>query len=352
MPSPAPVIRSVIEIHFEEASCCFEDLTATDETSPALQEYQKDLNKRLIANLEGLILAKEYSWSLCEVCLASEDIPPSEQFVVAFLAFDFNDIAYVKAILKTAFNTSAHLRATSAALNWRSWQDCRFWATQFAQSNDINRKTLAISAFNSHQQQAPLSVSSLTASVLKQNNNIALDFLLSEVITQANIEVIPVLKTSLSTELTNRNFSLICKCITLGDKSAIDLLLPFINQDNTNQEDAVAIAFKVLGESQLAQWFELLKKQKNATRLLLIAIGVTGNEQFILWVVEQMNFPEFSRLAGKTFSQLTNINLDEKGWTIDDSRLDKAWLEVDIDETLDWPDKSKIQEYTSLHYNH
>lgn len=42
--------------------------------------------------------------------------------------------------------------------------------------------------------------------------------------------------------------------------------------------------------------------------LLLITIATMGDRQDRDWVITQMDYPEYARLAGKTYSLLTGID--------------------------------------------
>jgi len=344
--APVQVIRNVINSHFEEASGCYPDLIATA-NSKALSRYRRELHQRLMANLEGLLLSGDYAWPLCRQYLETEDINVGEHFVIAFLAFELNDIRYVKSMLEHAFTDAVFFRATSDALCWRPWQKCRFWATQFIRSGEINDQLLGFQAFRYHQQQAPLALPALIEHTFNNGKHQgARNFLLNEVITPQDIEKdqaqLTLLGSYITDELTPGNFNLLCKYISLGGIEVISQLQPYMFRENINQENAVAFAFSHISEPRTSQWFDLLKGQKNAIRLLLVAIGAMADEQYLDWVLAQMDSPEHARLAGKTFSLLTGIDLNEKGWTLNSAGLDELWLESDLDDALDWPDKAKI----------
>ncbi|WP_281557385.1 hypothetical protein [Thalassomonas sp. RHCl1] len=339
--TPSSVIKSVIDSHFDEASDCYTDLLAT-ENSPQFARYRHELHQRLMANLEGLMLSGDYGWSLCQQSLENEANSASEHFIVAFLAFEFNDIRYVKNMLGNAFIDSSFFKATSNALCWRSWKKAQFWASQFSQSEKINDRLLGLQAFRYHQQQAPLSLKTAVETCFNSQHKVARDFLLTNVITDKETELLPVLTPFISNELNAGNFNLICKCISLQGVQLIDRLLPFISQENSNQEAAVAFVFSRIAVPKRCQWLNYLKAHPNDIRLLLIAIGAMADSQYLDWVIKQMDSPEYARLAGKTFSLLTGIDLNERGWVLNDASLDQAWLAYDFDETLDWPDKSQV----------
>ncbi|WDE09508.1 hypothetical protein [Thalassomonas haliotis] len=335
------MIKNVIDSHFDEANDCYTDLLATD-NSRQFALYRHRQHQRLMANLEGLVLSGDYGWSLCRECLKSDAISAGEHFVIAFLAFELNDIPCVKDMLGNAFANRDFFKATSDALCWRNWQQAQFWASQFSRSETINAQLLGLQAFRYHQKQAPLSLAKAVETSFNGRQQAALDFLLSDVITDKDIELLPVLTPFITGDLSAGNFTLICKCINLQGFHLFDRLQPFISRENINQEKAVAFVFSRITEPKRSQWLNLLKARPNAIRLLLIAIGAMAESRYLDWVIKQMDDPEHARLAGKTFSLLTGIDLDEKGWLLNDAGLDPAWLAYDFDEALDWPDKSQI----------
>ncbi|WDE02884.1 hypothetical protein SG34_015680 [Thalassomonas viridans] len=345
---PAGLIKSVINSHFDEASDCYADLSATPDL-PELTGYRHKLHQRLMANLEGLLLSRDYAWTLCRDHIEN-GTSAEEHFVIAFLAFEINDIPHVKTMLARAFASSHFFKATSDALCWCSWQKAKFWAEQFSQSKEINDRLLGLKAFRYHQKKSPLSLPIVIKGIFSRPQACAQNFLLTEVITDKDKALLPVLTSFITDNLTPDNFELICKCITLGHED-INLLLPFINKENSRQENAVIFAFRRITEPRKSQWFNQLKVRPNAVRLLLIAIGAMADETCLDWVVAQMDYPEYARLAGQSFSLITGIDLDKRGWVLNDAQMDQAWLAYDFDETLDWPDKVKITAWLTSYRN-
>ncbi len=83
-------------------------------------------------------------------------------------------------------------------------------------------------------------------------------------------------------------------------------------------------------------------------RWVLLAIGAMNEKLLLPMVVKQMEHPELSRVAGKVFSQLTGIDLREKGWLLSDDAMDQQWLELEGDEDLEWPDVIQIKKAMNL----
>ena len=64
--APVPVLKNVINSHFDEANDYYLDFIATEKTREDLVRYRREVHQRLIAPLEGLVLSGDYCWMLCQ----------------------------------------------------------------------------------------------------------------------------------------------------------------------------------------------------------------------------------------------------------------------------------------------
>lgn len=98
-------------------------------------------------------------------------------------------------------------------------------------------------------------------------------------------------------------------------------------------------------------WQKELAQSPDTIRLAVIGAGVIGDPVLITWLIEQMNIPELSRVAGEAFTMITGVDIayedleDEwpEGFEAGPSESpEDEDVEMDTDEDLPWPNPELI----------
>ncbi len=112
----AMVNREVVEQHAEEASFLW--LQRDDAVSAPNYSLNDlaDLDERVEANIDGLRVAGQVGWEICEEALGNEE--PGEVFAAGVLAFESKDAERIQKVLDIACSAPELERALISALGW------------------------------------------------------------------------------------------------------------------------------------------------------------------------------------------------------------------------------------------
>ena len=146
--STSMVIPVVIEQHAEEAA--FHWLLR--DAAVCAPHYSLDdlakLDNRLDAHIDGLRIAGEAGWEICQEQLGWEEA--GEVFVSAVLAFESGHEARIQAVLEVGSASRELSRGLVSALGWLPYQQAETYIQQLltAESSDLRR--IGIAAYAVH----------------------------------------------------------------------------------------------------------------------------------------------------------------------------------------------------------
>jgi uncharacterized protein (TIGR02270 family) len=129
--------------------------------------------------------------------------------------------------------------------------------------------------------------------------------------------------------------------------------------DQQAGERALQLILRRLPASETQAWLlELADHGEIRARTAIIANGVLGRVDLIPWLIEQMEAPRLSRVAGEAFSMITGVDIayeDLEGeWPAgvdvgpSDDPADEN-VAMDPDENVPWPDIPKIKDWWMRH---
>ncbi|MFT7373673.1 MAG: hypothetical protein ACI9T9_002373 [Oleiphilaceae bacterium] len=340
-------IPEVINAHFDEVAYLYSEFQFEMKAIEPDSVYLKKVVTRIDANLDGLSINAAAASGYCEAALEGEDT--GEFFVAAYLAFRAGDLEKIKPLAEAAQACSQLLEAFSCGLAWHPWGLCGFWAAKFISAKQTAMAAVGLFCFNTHMKPLPIRFDSLLIRSLNEKNARELPLLLSIARKNNDVTILPLLQQhNAAEELGKMQFEILVTRLKLGDVNALPQLKPFVLAENEQREPALELAFSQLEKSEAKQWMSELNNTPDAERYLLLAVGAMNEKPLLPWVIKQMDVPKLSRIAGKVFSQLSGIDLKEKGWLLNDETMDEQWLALDGDEDLSWPDVAQIKQTMNL----
>jgi uncharacterized protein (TIGR02270 family) len=109
---------------------------------------------------------------------------------------------------------------------------------------------------------------------------------------------------------------------------------------------------KITDAPQASELLQALGRDPSSIRLLVEGAGVAGDPNSMHWLIQQMDDPKLSRLAGESFSVIAGVDLsllDLDGEPPTDFETgpndnpDDPDVSTDPDDSLPWPDSVKIK---------
>lgn len=267
-----------------------------------------ELERRIEAQLDGLMTAPDDAWELCEAALDMNQA--GEVFAASVLAFRSLDINKIQRAVEAGLASQQGFKGLTSALAWLPDRISHSWIKKFLTSKDLGHKYLAI-ATCSLRREDPRDY--LTA-ILQRDD--CLEYkplyvralrLIGELKRRDLSSVLPI---AMQSDHPDIIFWSTWSAALLGDKSAVSRLHPFTQTENPYQQKAIDLAFRALSVEDARRWIGQLAALPKQTRQVIKATAALGDPHAINWLIAQMRIPAYSRLAGEAFTYITGIDLE------------------------------------------
>lgn len=309
-----------------------------------------ELDARIDAQLNGLMVLPEESWAICEQAMALEQ--PGDIFVAAVVAFRSLDVTKIQAAVEAGLANADAIPGLISALGWLPGRLVHSWIKKFLTSKDLSHKYLAVAACSIRQENPQ----DYLSAILAREDCRAHENLYARSLQTAGelkrFDLLPHIRLAIKSDSPKVKFWALWSGVLLGDPHLAADLKPYVMQPSEFQREAINLCFRVLPSAQAYEWITELVKDPKQLRSAIAAIGVLGDPKAIDWLIGQMQEPKLSRLAGEIFSSITGIALEENNLALDalpdlteqlpGSDESEDGLEVDEDEYLPFPDVNKI----------
>jgi uncharacterized protein (TIGR02270 family) len=348
------IIEWVVEQHAEEAAFLW---TTRDRALRSANYSLKDLSgldERVEAHLDGLRVAGQFGWQLCEQALDKEE--PGRVFAAGVLAFDSGDLGRIYRVLETACLVPELERELISALGWLSYSKVERYIQELLSSErpEIRRIGIAASAVHRRDPGQPLVQAladpnhRLRARALKACGEIG------------RIGRLPAILPSVSDPDDACRFFAAWSAARLGDRSpkVINALCEIAAGHTQYAERAIGMALRVMDLQQAKAWHRQLRRDPTRLRTAAIAGGIIGDPEGGEYLIDLMDIPTIARVAGEAFSMITGVDLSdehlsgekpegfEAGPTEDPEDENVA---MDPDENLPWPVAALVAKWWNKH---
>lgn len=340
------IVESVITQHGEEAAFHWllrED--AVDAPHYSLGDLAK-LDDRLDAHLDGLRIAGDAGWKICEEQLSLEE--PGEVFAAAVLAFERGDKQRIEEVVAVGAQSLDLARGVISALGWLGFEQAEPYIQRLNDSDEPIRRRMGLAATAIHRQ--PLGQVTEEALVrargLRAVGELGQRVLLRHC--QANFDDPDA----------ECRFWGAWSAALLGDAKASRVLREIAEAGGPRAARAGGLAARRMEPGDAFQWQQQLAGDPSRQRLAVEVAGAIGDPVLIPWLMEQMSVPELARVAGEAFTTITGVDiayLDLEGeWPEGfdagpTEHPEDEEVEMDPDEDLPWPDPDLIARWWSEH---
>jgi uncharacterized protein (TIGR02270 family) len=351
-PSPSMVIPAVIAQHAEDAA--FHWLLR--DAAVCAPHYSLDdlvkLDNRLDAHIDGLRIAGDAGWKICQEQLGWEE--PGEVFVAAVLAFASGHKARIQAVLEAGSASRELSRGLVSALGWLPYQQAETYIQQLLTVESLDLHRIGIAAYAVHRRDPGYP---LTAA-LSGDDPWLRARALHAVGQLGRVDLLPLLQNNLVVDDGLCRFSAAWSATLLGDMGAIPTLQAIASLDCLYREEAVKMVLRRMDLTAAHAWRQALAHNPDTMRLAIIGAGVVGDPASIPWLIEQTAIPEMARVAGEAFTMITGVDIAyedlegewpegfEAGPTEDPEDENVA---MDPDENLPWPKPEAIHTWWRNH---
>jgi uncharacterized protein (TIGR02270 family) len=304
---------------------------------------------RLAAHIDGLRIAGEEGWKLCEAELSTEE--PGAMFAAMVGAIEEKQTKRMDELFALAESVAAMQPGLLSAFGWVSSQFLQGTVKELLSSASPFRRCVGIASYSMHRVDPGQALdASMTTSdaVLRARALRAAGEL-------GRRGLLPLCEQHLGDDDITCRFYAAWSSILLGNhKKAIGVLKLRLLAPGPFRDRAVQLALKVLPLNEGVEILKTLASDPSCRRLLINGAGIVGDASYVPWLIKQMETPEVARLAGESFTFISGVDLSylhlereppenfESGPNDDPNDTNVA---MDEDDSLPWPDQNKIQSW-------
>ncbi len=295
----------VVEQHAEEAAFLWGQ---RDRGVYAPNFRLKDLarwDERVEAHLDGLRIAGESGWRLCEKAL--ETGGPGEVFAAAILALGGGDCAHVEQVLKAVAVEGKLQRGFISALGWLPWGQAepRIRAMLRTEQPSVRRMAIGGCAVQ-RRDPGPILAQALAdpdaqlrARALKSCGELG------------RADLLPAILRVRADSDYACGFYAAWSAARLGDRSTDTLgsLRQLATSPGPFAERALDIALRIMDLSAALEWQRQLSREPKHLRQAAIAAGTIGDPALVANLMGLMRVPNVARIAGAAFALITGVDL-------------------------------------------
>jgi uncharacterized protein (TIGR02270 family) len=349
----------VVAQHVEEAAHLAQVRHLLARAPHVRLEALRRADLRLAAHLDGVEVAGEFGWGLCESALQAGD--PGGVFVASVRAIEDDHPARIDKMLSLGQALPAARQGLGEAFNWVSAQWLQGLIQQMLESSSTVKRMLGIVACTAHRADPAAALqaamrdadASLRACGLRAAGE------------SGRIELRAACLDALAhvpDDTPEFSFWAARSAALLGERQAVLApLQAFATRSGPWREGALALLLKWLPLPECGRLLKHVSEDPAGLRDMLNGIGVAGDPRFVPWLIDRMREPELARLAGETFAMITGCDMSSAGFILqasegeESAKVDEAGdvdykekVALDEDEAQPLPDADKVATWWSV----
>ena len=306
------------------------------------------LERRIDAQLDGLMTSVEVSWVLCDEALSLQE--PGEVFTAMILAMRSREPSRIKRVVEVGLSEPSCFKAMVSAMGWLPNTLVMPWITRFINGKEMAHKHfgLAISSIKRYDPAEALT------NILNREECSVDEMLYARALRLVGElrrqDCMPALIKATEDSRDSIRFWSLWSAILLGQKSYVALLKPFIlDSESSFQINAMEIVFRVLTIQQARAFVSEIAQNQENIRIVIKATGILGDPHAVNWLIAQMQDEKLAKLAGEAFVLITGAELSKHKLIVDEDdnavnliTESEGNVELDEDEHLLIPDFQRV----------
>ena len=342
------VIKHIVEQHAEEAAFLW-ILRDDAIRQPHYKLHDiADLDKRVDAHIDGLRIAGDPGWEICEAALELEEA--GEVFTAAVLAFESENSGRVDTVIRAGCVSEETYRGLVSALGWIADSHWQRWSPGMLSSSSNTYRRLAVCSCAVRRQDPGEAL--LTE--LEDHRPYFRARVLRAIGELKRQDLLPALQTHFKSDDPGCQFWSAWSALLLGDRSGLEIVKAYASKDTPFRDCAIQIAVRVMKSKEVRPWLKELYEDPDSVASVITASGAAGISNVIPWLIRRMDKPELARAAGQAFSMITGVDLAYENMERECPEGFKAGptenpedtdVEMDQEEDMPWPEPQLIGEW-------
>ncbi len=343
-------VPTILAQHAEEAAFLW---LLRDEAVGAPHHDLDDLarlDERVEAHLDGLRVAGDAGWDICEDALAMEEA--GEVFAAAVLAFESDARSRLGPVFEAALADpeAEAYRGLVSALGWVEWPQAWPHIERLLDDTRPERRRAGIAG----------------CAIWRADPGAVLAFAMADADPAlrarafgaagelGRVDLVDGLRAQFADDDETCRFPAARSAVLLGDRSAFTTLAAFARPDTPFAEPAIELCARAMPAADAMNWLRDLSGDAALAAHVVRGIGAVGDPAYVPWLIEQMAVAELARPAGDAFATVTGVDIAledldgeapeefEPGPNDDPDDDDVA---MDPDEDLATPDPERIAQW-------
>jgi uncharacterized protein (TIGR02270 family) len=352
---PARIIESIVVQHAEELEALYASRGFLSTAPHASLDDLGRLDDRIAAHLDGLRVAGELAWPICEAALAAPSVGSMSTAIVRVIESGRHD--RLRQLLTTAAEAPSLRDGVVAGFGWLEPVHLRGVVASLIAAEGAFERYIGLSACALHgvdpgpelgravQDPDP----TLRACSLRVTGELG----------------ISDLRSACADAVTHRDpdcrFWGTWSAVMLGARGHLtEALIVEASVRGPNSLRALQLAALAMNPRSFDDWLREFSMRDGSRRLAIFASGLSGNASYVPWLIGQMKDDTTARVAAEAFmtitgSERTGFDLErpqsedfEAGPTDDLSDPD---VDLNVDEGLLWPDIRKVESWWAANKN-
>jgi uncharacterized protein (TIGR02270 family) len=342
------IIPDVVAFHAQEAAILMEARDAVL-TAPhvRLRDLQRGFDDRIAAHFDGLSIAGEHAWPLCETSL--EDPSPGAVFAAAVLALSEKRDDRLDRLFALAGAVPPTRAGLVSALGWVERDQLQGIGAALLASPDTLKHQVGLAACSLHRVDPGLvsgrwlsnANASVRACALRLVGEIGCD------------QAAPAADAALDDADPECAFWAAWSSVMLGNRgAALDALAAGGLADGSRRREAFRLSLQALSPVKGHRLLKRLAHDPAHRRWLIQGSGLAGDPAYVPWLLKQMRDVAFVPVAGEAFSLITGVDFVDSGLdtkppgdveTGPSASAEDLNVEMNEDEGLPWPHADRVE---------
>ncbi len=340
-------IATVAQQHAEE-SAVLRNVRSVLTSAPHVKLHQlRRLDDRITAHLDGVAVAGEFGWKLCEAALESPG--SGTVFAATDRAIEDKNLPALTKLLALAEALPEAQRGLISAFGWVSAQFLQGTIKSLLSATNPFQRQVGIAACAMHQVDPG---AALASAIAEQDAPLRARAL--RVAGEAGRrDLLPACLKALADSDAACRFWAAYAIALLGEQGkAVPVLQDVVMLPGPFRPRALQLLLKFIAVPQANELLKSLARDPANIRLLIQGAGIAGDPYYVPWLIKQMADLKLTRLAGESFTFITGLDLayldldrkpPENFESGPNDNPDDPDVSMDEDDSLPWPDPVKIQ---------
>jgi uncharacterized protein (TIGR02270 family) len=346
-PRVPPVILAVVQQHADESMLLHETRKILT-VAPHVQLFHlRRADDRLAAHLDGLNVAGETAWPLCQAAL--ETPSASSAFVATVRALEERREKWLNQSMELVGGIPEARGGLVSAFGWVERAQLRGVVADLLRAEEPGRRLVGVAASAVHRVDPGIVAarrledpdSLVRARSMRAAGELGLHALVSTV------------AGAMTDEDPACQFWAAWSAVLLGDRhNAFEYLKGASMAGTRSQPRALQLATLAMPLAEIHDMLRQVADDPAKLRMLVRGAGFAGDPSYVPWLIRHMSDDKLGRLAGESFSMITGLDLSqppfyrerpenfESGPTEDP---DDENVEMDDDDDLPWPEQANVQ---------